>query len=168
MNIVEVKVQTDGRVELAIIAPWVVAVLLELGQLLDPDQPECVRKRLFPAASMDQEHNREWQRYVHPDLVALLASAREIVTEDLQAVAPADAGKIGWQLQIPANHVRAWISALNAARLTIAELNQLGVLELEALPQELEGDIAAAVSKVRLLGWIQELILEGLYPDAPV
>ncbi|MFT5286695.1 MAG: hypothetical protein ACI8TQ_002866 [Planctomycetota bacterium] len=165
MNIVEVKVQDDGHVDLTIIAPWVVAVLLELGELLDPDQPECVQDRLYPAASDDAEHNEEWEKFVHPDLMALVASAREIVTEDLKSFIPADVGKVGWQLKIPPTHVRAWISALNAARLTIAELHQLGVVELEALPEELEGEIATSVAKVRLFGWIQELILEGLYPD---
>ena len=166
MNIVEVKVQADGHVELSVLAPWVVAVLLELGDLLDPDQPDCVLDRLYPVPSGDSEHRNDWKKFVHPDLVDLLASARDIVSDDLQTFTPAAAGKIGWRLEIPSTHVTAWISALNAARLTIAELDQLGAFELDALPEDLAGDIAASVAKIRLFGWIQELILEGLYPDA--
>lgn len=159
-------IEPDGSVRLSGLAPWAAAVLYELDELLAPNQPERVRERLFPLPSDDEEHAEEWRKHVHPELFALVASARDVVRADLAAVRPPKDGRLGWTIDIPAAHVRAWVSALNAARLTLAELANLREEELEQDPEGLPGDRAPAALKVRLFGWIQELILEGLYPDS--
>jgi hypothetical protein len=159
----------DGTVRIARLTPWTMAVLLEIELLLDPNQPEHVRRRLFPMPSDDEDHRREWERLVHPDLFALVSSARDIVSRDLEQIevpGPGDPDEgTGWRVSIPAPHVQAWISALNTARLTLAELHAIGERELERTDLDLLDEASMAVAKIRLYGWIQQLVLEAEDPD---
>jgi hypothetical protein len=170
---ISVTRRRDGSIRIGHLTPWSTAVLCELERLLDPNQPEAVKRRLFPLPSDDATHQAEWARYVHPDLFALVASAREIVAEDLERLetpGPGDPDEgTGWRLSIPAPHVPGWISALNTARLTLAELHEIGEKELEQIEFDLLDDASMAVAKMRLYGWIQQLVLECQYPgiDCP-
>ena len=58
MSGISVTRALDGSIRIAHLTPWSTAVLLELDQLLGPDQPEAVRRRLFPPPSDDIEHQR--------------------------------------------------------------------------------------------------------------
>jgi len=112
----------DGGVRLENLAPWFIHVLLELPGMLVPGQGDAVDARLYPEHGDDEERREEWKRLVHPELRALFASAREIVTGDLVALGPEDPEVPfgAWQVAIPAGHIDAWIAALNQARLTLA------------------------------------------------
>ena len=79
---------SDGGLRMTELAPWFVGVLLELPELLDSDQPEAVSQRLYPDPSDDDEQKRDWDKYVRPELFALIASAREIVIRDIGGMGP--------------------------------------------------------------------------------
>jgi len=121
--------EADGSVVLDNLAPAFVFMLLEVPQLLGPDAPDEVKRRLFPDPSDDDGVRADWDRLVRPELYALIASTREIVTRDLRGLAPAappdvpDRDVAMWRLPIPAAHVKAWISALNAARLALGAMH---------------------------------------------
>ena len=80
----------------------------------------------------------------------------------------ADAGA-GWRVNIPAKHVPAWLSALNTARLTLAETYSIGEAEMETVEIDILDDASVAIAKIRLYGWIQQLVLECQDPliDSP-
>ena len=139
----------DGGLLLSHLAPWFVSVLLEIPDLLDADQPDAVKRRLYPEPSEDPEQSKEWKKYVHPELFALLASAREVMERDLGTLLPMDGSEPdgSWEVTIEKQHINAWISALNAARLTLAAAHgieeedmEAGVLQFESGPEPEPGE----------------------------
>jgi hypothetical protein len=150
----------DGDLVLSGLSPWLVAAIFELPGILAAEPSDEVRKRLYPSPSEDNEAmDEEWARLVHPELFALLASAREIVERDI--------GNLS--LTVPADHVQAWISALNAARLTLAETHGVeeddleGRADTEGWSEEKEG----AVVRLEMLGWFQEMLIRAVAPPPP-
>ena len=144
-----VTIKDDGGLLLSYLAPWFMSVLLEVPDLLDADQPDAVKRRLYPEPSEDPEQSKEWKKYVHPELFALLASAREVIQRDLGTLSPMrESMPLGsWEVTIQEEHVSAWISALNAARLTLAATHgieeedmEAGALQFEIEPEPDEDD----------------------------
>jgi len=156
----------DGGVELDGLAPWVVSVLAELPLMLSDEVAERARSRLFPYASDDADHRRDWERYVHPELAHLFASARELVTADLtemrQSGAPSPSEPVPeFRLRIPGDHVAAWLSALNAARLTLAELHDVDAADMEREDFETDDPRALVVGTINVLGHVQHALVEA-------
>ena len=159
----------DGALLFSNLAPWFVSVLLELPHWLEQDkQDDTIRRRLYPEPSDDEEQREDWRKYVHPDLFALLADAREIVLHDLGALTPADEeDPLGvWEMRIPKEHINGWISALNAARLAIGAKHEIEEEDMSDEPTELEefDERRLAVTRIHLLGWLQQLIIEDRNP----
>ncbi|MHC4938393.1 MAG: DUF2017 family protein [Planctomycetota bacterium] len=162
---------SDGSVRVGDLAPWFVGVMLELPDLLQSDQPEEVSKRLYPEPSDDEKINEDWEKYVRPELFALVASAREIVIKDIGNMGPdEDAGGLAlWNLDIPAQHIQAWISALNVARLTLSEKHKVHEGDMEE-PDELDeeedewSEKRFAVARIHLLGYLQQILIEAESP----
>ncbi|MEM8885856.1 MAG: DUF2017 family protein [Planctomycetota bacterium] len=164
---------SDGSLQIKQLAPWFVGVLFELPALLDSDQPEEVSRRLYPEPSDDEEIRETWDKYVRPELFALVASAREIVSKDIEELGPTEdeeAGPAFWELAIPEKHIQAWISALNIARLSLATKYGVEGADIEELIDlnEDESEEAAerryAITRVHLLGWLQQLLIEQESP----
>ena len=156
----------DGTVTLRNLPPWLSDVLLGIPELLDEEQPEAVRDRLYPPPVDDAEARREWERMMVPELFALVASAREVVSKDLAMLARTAMLPNAGRVDIPREHRAAWISALNVARLTLAARHDLEEVDMseEHLPRKWDTREEAIV-QVHLLGWIQEhLILEDFSP----
>jgi hypothetical protein len=160
----------DGSAAIEGLFPLHVAALVEVPELIDRPLGD-VRRRLFPEPSDEARQKEDWDRLVRPELFALLASAREIVLRDLKGLAPSEPlGRVPrWSVTVPAQHVNAWISALNAARLALGA--QHGVESEEDLHPDLEekdgrievDERTLAVIKIGALAEIQaHLILDGL------
>jgi len=177
----ELQRLSDGSVRLIDLAPWFVGVILELPNLLDSDQPEVVSRRLYPDPSDDAEQQKDWEKFVRPELFALVASARDIVLNDIGTMAPSsveakEATDFSvWQLDIPETHIQGWISALNVARLTLSSrytIEDDDMLEPDGDIDEGDGDTGEpefdkkhfAVARVHLLGWLQQLLIEAESP----
>jgi len=159
----------DGAILLKDLTPWFLAELLRLPELLHPDQPDRVKRRLYPDASETDEAIRdEWRRLVHPELFALLSSATEIVERDLESLDLGDDLRAG-RMVIPKGHAPAWISALNAARLTLSELYEIGEEEMAAAesgqPVDLGQEKTMALARIHLLAWLQEAIILTEHPQ---
>ncbi len=153
----------DGSVVLSDLAPWFVTVLLELPDLLAAGQPDDVQRRLFPDPGDDPERNEDWERLVRPELFALLASAREILARDLEGLGPQpeEPAPLLWSVTIPPAHLSAWISALNAARLTLGALHDIREEDMDGLPPPEDwGEKQTAVAKIHLYGVMQQMLLE--------
>lgn len=166
-----VERQADGGIAIEDLTPPIVFILLELPGMLGPDQPDEVKQRLFPDPSEDDETRKDWARLVQPELYALLASAREIVQRDLGGLV--SSGGL-CRLEIPAPHVNAWISALNAARLALGavhgiededDLHPFGLAEEDDEPVELD-ERGLAIVKIHLLGELQALLVLEQDPEA--
>jgi hypothetical protein len=153
----------DGGLRFEGLAAWHVGILAEVPSLLDPDQPDDVRRRLYPAPFDEEERNAEWRKLVHPELFALVASAREIVSRDLRGLepGPAAAEPPSWRMPIPAEHLRAWLGALNTARLTLGVRHGITEKDMDGAP-ETWGEREIAVVKIHVLAELQQLIIEEM------
>lgn len=156
----------DGGVFLSDLAPAFVHVLREIPAILAAED-EAVRGRIFPYPSDDPDDRKEWERLVHPDLFALVRSAHDIVSRDLQNLKPRVDPPFfpTWDLAIPAAHVQAWLSAFNIARLALGAMHDIEEEDMGSFPTAEEIDERQmAVLKINLLGWLQQVLLEGLHP----
>ena len=151
----------DGSIRLESLDPLFVVVLREIPRLLDPDQPDAARRRLYPFPSDDDEQSQEWERLVHPELFALVATAQEGVRRDLEEL---EIGEEGGRITIPAKHVNAWISALNVARLTLGTVHDFDEDDMEGHGPSDFGDRDMARVKVYLMGWLQQMLIEEIHP----
>ncbi|MHC4409943.1 MAG: DUF2017 family protein [Planctomycetota bacterium] len=164
---------SDGSVRLSELAPWFVGVMLELPDLLNSDQPEDVSRRLYPEPSDDEEQKKDWEKFVRPELFALVATAREIVIKDIGGMGPDEdaSGMALWELLIPEQHVHGWISALNVARLTLSEKFKIAEGDMiEPDDEELDPEAVEwsekrfAVARIHLLGYLQGMLIEEQSP----
>jgi hypothetical protein len=146
----------DDRVWLRELPVWVVDTLLCLPDWIESDDPK-VRKRLMPKAYLDDEQDREWRAALGSSLEHLVATRTEIVRKDLGAMEVCIPDELdeegGYELQfatqttfdvpIPASHVPAWVSTLQAGThalfilegLTADDLSQDSVHEIAAEKQ---------------------------------
>ena len=84
----------------------------------------------------------------------------ELIEKDLRGLA--DDGDRSFRLPIRALHRAAWLSGLNAARLTLFILHGLESADMEKDPGligDYEKDVA--LLRIHLLAYMQELMLEG-------
>lgn len=119
----------------------------------DPGEHPGARERIFSTPSgtaKEAEFREDWRAYVQPDLAHLFASARETVEEDL-ATLRAELDKLDSgtgrgvdeeqatlvSLAIPRKHLEAWLSALNQARLVLAEQHGIGEKEINVRLEKL-------------------------------
>ena len=152
----------DGSLAVSRIPPLLDAVLRELPSFLGPEQPDAAKKRLFPDPGGDPEQVEEWRRTQHPELFALLADARAIVERDLASLTIARGGS---KLSIPADHLNAWISALNAARLALGAVHEVTSADMESDTEPAPDTRGLAILRIHLYAWLQATLIEGAPPS---
>ncbi len=119
-----------------------------------------VRARLFtsPTRGDEAELQRDWEKYVHPDLRRIFQSAVEVVKSDLRDFPP-DAPADFHTLTLPVSHLDAWIHALNQARLSLTATHDFGEAEMER-PIATDGDTRAlALFQTHFYGFLLECFL---------
>lgn len=133
--------------------------LMRLPDILASDDP-AVRLRLLPETYRDPQDRDDWRKYAVPGLEHLFADRVEIIARDL--VSLAEDGENLFEMAIPAAHRTAWLSALNAARLTLYVEAGLDPEDVELEPGDLEDfDQDVALMRIHLLAFMQEMMLEG-------
>lgn len=140
---------------------WAARLLEHLAVLAAPDPvaPE-VKDRLYPAVGDDEKRRAEWARNVHPELFALLESARTVVIADLAGAQRGTRGSL-LRMEVPPEHVPAWISALNTARLHLATLHDIDAGAMRAPSHDLTDEKRGPVGLIDFYGWIQGLLVES-------
>jgi len=87
----------------------------------DPDNNNAARERLFPSptSGAHPDLDKDWLEYVEPELNDWFTSCLKIVERDLRDFPSGTPDDLGYTLQIPLDHLDAWIHALNQARITL-------------------------------------------------
>ena len=156
--------RADGRLVVDGIPALLAEVVRELPGHLGPDQPDAVKRRLFPVPTADDPVAAEWRRAQHPELFALLADAKSIVQSDLPSLRR---GKLArtWRLEIPDAHLPAWISGRNAARLALGAM--FGVVAGDLDPEREPGydERGLAILRIELYAWLQGTLIDVVSPD---
>jgi hypothetical protein len=141
--------------------PVLAGCLGEVPRLLAQGDRPPARHRLYPDPfRADAPANEEWHRLMDADLRHLFASAGEILERDLARLEPDPAQKSCSCLLLPVAHVNAWLSAVNQARLILAE--QFGVTEAEMTREDLDPrrDQDLALFKIHVLGYLLQLLVD--------
>ncbi len=145
------------------------AFLFELLRQLDAaanlgaDDPALGRFFPTPTAEEEEQINRDWREYVTPELRHLFEEARKIVQRDLETVEPVPGDPNKLSIVIPLQHGDAWLSALNQARLALAERHRVTEEDMELkLPIIVRTDRDFALLQIQFYGLVQEFLVEAL------
>jgi len=132
----------------------------QLRTVLGEGEDEPVNRRLFPPAYLDVadiEHDTEFQRLMHDDLVSEKLTNLDLVTDSL---ARGTSSVRRWTVELTDAEATAWLGVLNDLRLA------LGV-RLD-ITEDFDGDVddtdprAPALRLLSYLGWLEEQLLEAL------
>jgi Domain of unknown function (DUF2017) len=146
------------------LAPDEVAILRglpdQLRSVLGEGGDEPVNQRLFPPAYLDVadvEHDAEYHRLMHDDLVKEKLANLDVVTDSL---ARGSTSVRRWTVELTDEEATAWLGVLNDLRLA------LGV-RLD-ITEDFDGDVddtdprAPALRLLSYLGWLEEQLLSAL------
>jgi uncharacterized protein DUF2017 len=132
----------------------------QLRTVLAEGGDEPVNQRLFPPAYLDVadiEHDAEYHRLMHDDLVKEKLANLDLVTDTL---ARGSASVRRWTVDLTEEEATAWLGVLNDLRLA------LGV-RLD-ITEDYDGDVddadprAPAFRLLSYLGWLEEQLLDAL------
>ncbi|HEX4907734.1 MAG TPA: DUF2017 family protein [Actinomycetes bacterium] len=132
----------------------------QLRSVLAEGGDEPVNRRLFPPAYLDVadiEHDAEFQRLMHDDLVTEKLANLDLVTDTL---ARGSTSVRRWTVELTDEEATAWLGVLNDLRLA------LGV-RLD-ITEDFDGDVddtdprAPALRLLSYLGWLEEQLLHAL------
>jgi hypothetical protein len=106
--------------------PFICGLLQQIVPSASPGDHPAARARIYssPTAGAEPEFDADWQEYVEPDLREHFEASRSLVERDLANLATADGEELA-SLHIPVAHLDSWISALNQARLVLAERHEI-------------------------------------------
>ena len=169
--------ETDG-VWLHELPVWVVDTLLCLPEWIESDHPD-VRKRLLPQAYQDPQQDAEWREALGDSLEHLFASRTEIVRGDLKKLEvrppeldpdadPEDldldlASQTLFSVWIPAAHVAAWVSTLQAGTHALFILEGLSEEDLDGDPETIaEPEKQVSMLRLSVLQEILVRLIEGV------
>jgi hypothetical protein len=159
---IHLRVQLDGpkHVRLTGLDPVLLDSLFALPEILAArDKPE-VHARLFPAPSDGEAAlNQDWQEHVTPELRHLFVTAAETVLRDLTGLDLPDA-QHRRQLRFPVEHLPAWVSAINQARLILGALHHITEPDMQGTDFELADARGLAIFRIHVLGHLLQMLVE--------
>ncbi|HEV3463152.1 MAG TPA: DUF2017 family protein [Actinomycetes bacterium] len=132
----------------------------QLRTVLGEGEDEPVNRRLFPPAYLDVadiEHDAEYHRLMHDDLVSEKLANLDLVTDTL---ARGTSSVRRWTVELTEEEATAWLGVLNDLRLA------LGV-RLD-ITEDFDGEVddtdprAPAFRLLSYLGWLEEQLLDAL------
>ncbi len=125
---------------------WTEALLMEIPRILAHRNDPGVRGRFFQdAVPSEADANAEFRAAMDPELEHLFASAEKILIKDLARI---EDGFVA----IPDTHVRAWMDALNQARLILGEWYTIEEEDLRASAFDPGDERDVAALKVHFFG----------------
>lgn len=151
----------EKHIRISGIAPVLAAMLRETPAILEMRDSPAAQTRLFPKpTAANEKANQEWQQMVSPELRHLLVSAGETVTRDLTALMVDKEDAEAYQVEFPVEHVRAWMSALNQARLILSEVHEIGEEDMNRADFDPQFPKHMAALRIHLLGYLLQLFVE--------
>ena len=150
-----VQLHNEKHIRISGIAPALLDSLQALPEILEQRDTPAARQRLLPDPTAgDANANAEWQRLIAPELRHLFVSAGETVLRDLTGITPAG------EVTFAAEHLNAWMSALNQARLILGELHGITEADMEQADFDLSTAKGLAVFRIHVLGYLLHLLVE--------
>jgi hypothetical protein len=132
----------------------------QLRSVLAEGADEPVNQRLFPPAYLDLahvEHDAEYQRLMHDDLVEEKLANLDLVTATLER---GSSSMRRWSVELTAEEAAAWLGVINDARLALGV--RLDITEDYDSYYDPNDPRAPAFRLLSYLGWLEEQLLEAL------
>jgi len=156
MSTLRLRALADGRLELAGIDFTVAYCLGRVHAVLAGRNDAGVRHRLHPdAVPGDAARNAQWHRLMDTELRHLFEAAQATFARDLEAFDPRTR-----RVAFPANHLRAWMSAINQARIVLAEQHQIDATDLQQTEFSPGSPRDSARLQVHVLGYVLQVLVE--------
>jgi hypothetical protein len=123
MQLARIDPQTVALTQLD---PFICDLLQKIVPSASPGDHPAAHARIYssPSAGAEPDLDADWQEFVEPDLREHFEASRSLVERDLATLEPARGGGEA-SLNIPVAHLDSWISALNQARLILAERHSI-------------------------------------------
>jgi Domain of unknown function (DUF2017) len=146
----------DGRLVLRDVDTPIAFCLLQVPAIVARrDDPE-MRSRIYPDATAgDAARNAEWHRLMDGELRHLFESAARTLERDLGAFDVARR-----EVAFPAAHLTAWMTAINQARVVLAELHGFGESDLASTELDADDPRGAALVELQILGYVLQVLVE--------
>jgi hypothetical protein len=161
MTELRVQMLDEKHIRISGIPPVLAAMLRELPEILELRDAPDAHDRLFPnPTAEDDKVNNEWRQMADAELRHLFVSAGETVARDLTALEVAGADPETHQVTFPVEHVNAWMSALNQARLILAEVHKLSEKDMNRTDFDPRSPKHRAALRIHLLGYLLHLFVE--------
>jgi hypothetical protein len=158
----------DKHIRISGIAPVLAVMLRELPEILEMRDSPDARERLFPKPTRANDRiNQEWQQMIGPELRHLFVSAGETLTRDLTALTADQEDAAAYQVEFPIEHVRAWMSALNQARLILGEIHRIEEVDMNRADLNPQDPRHLAALRIHLLGYVLQSFVELEIGDEP-
>jgi hypothetical protein len=146
----------DGRVAIGGIDATVAYCLHQVSDVLAQRESPDVQRRFYPdILAPGDARNAEWHRLMDGDLHHLFSTAGDILRRDLGGLRTSRT-----ELVLPGSHLSAWMSALNQARIVLAELH--GFQDRDMIREDLDpsDERDRALIQTHILGLLLQLLVE--------
>ena len=151
----------EKHVRISGLTAMLAVMLRETPEILELRDGPDASARLFPdPTATDDKINKEWQQMVTPELRHLFVSAAETVTRDLTVLTGSKGDPEVYEVTFPVEHLSAWMSALNQARLILAEVHKIDEEDMERRDFDPQNQKHLAVVRIQLLGYLLHLFVE--------
>ncbi|HEY5893979.1 MAG TPA: hypothetical protein VIT91_12180 [Chthoniobacterales bacterium] len=164
----------DTLLEFIALDPFLAELIKQIPSATDPRGETSASSRLYSSpidsaaspGAASEGLKKDWEEYVVPELKLQFASSVAQVQHDIQEYlceAEGDDDDFPYRLQIPMDHVDAWLSALNQARLVLAARFAFTEEELSRpFQSKLTSLRDLALYQISIYAFLQELIISGL------
>ena len=147
----------EGSFIVSDLEPPLIGFFMAIPEAANPGENAAANERLYPKPSADREIREEWQEYVEPGLREWFESATSTVKGDLRQLETTET------LTIDPEHVDAWLSALNQARLALASRFEVNDADMERpVSPVLQNERELALFQIHFYGFLQECLIKGL------
>ena len=151
-----IRALDDHQVVLIGIDPTIAYCLRQIPAILARGGSAGVRERLHPdALPNDAARNAEWHRLMDAELQHLFEAAQRTLERDLEGLDPRRR-----KLAFPAAHLRAWMSAVNQARIVLSEQHQFEARDMQRDDFMPGAPRDAALLQVQVLGYVLQVLVE--------
>ncbi len=162
MSDLHVELSDEKHLRITGVNPALAYCLFDVPEILRLRDQAEPHERLFPdLLPGDPEANAEWHRLMDGDLYHLLASAGDVMTRDLTQFDPEQG-----EVTFPAEHIHAWMSALNQARLILGAKFQVAEADMDQQDLNVRDSRQKALLQIHLLGWLLELLIQIENPNS--
>ncbi len=152
----EIRTLDAERLVLTGVDATIAFCLRQVPVILERRDAAGIRERLYPdAVPRDAARNAEWHRLMDSDLRRLFEAAQRTLEADLTGLDPRRG-----EIAFPTRHLRAWMSALNQARVVLTEQHQLDVHDMQRAELTADSPRDAALLQVQVLGLVLQVLVE--------